>query len=39
MFSLHQSVKATSNCQTRNVTHADVDNDIKHGMVIHGDLA
>jgi len=39
MFSLHQGVKATSSCQTRNVTHADVDNDIKHGMVIHGDLA
>jgi hypothetical protein len=39
MFSLHQGVKAASSCQTRNVTHADVDNDIKHGMVIHGDLA
>ena len=39
MFSLHQGVKATSSCQTRNVTHADVDNDIKHGMIIHGDLA
>ena len=39
MFSLHQSFKEASSCQTRNVTHADANNDIKHGMVIHGDLA
>ena len=39
IFGIHQTDKTTSGCHVRNVSHADVDTDIKHGMVIHGDLA
>ena len=39
IFSINQTGKATSSYQVRNVTHADVDIDMKHGSATHGDLA
>ena len=39
IFSINQTDKTASSYQVRNVTHADVDIDMKHGSAIHGDLA
>nr|BDD44800.1 hypothetical protein 29 [Alphaproteobacteria bacterium] len=39
IFGIHQTNKTASSCQVRNVSHADIDSDKKHGLAIHGDLA
>ena len=40
IFSINQtSGKTTTTCTVRNVTHADVDYDVKHHLTVHGDLA